>query len=128
MQKAAVDHISDIGPKGLVTTIGTDGSMPTDRIGKFGVIDETWAESNIFGAMNAIEVTERLIVCDGQPTRGFRKSLFNASLNYCGIAAGKHDSHDNMVQLEYVKAFLENGQTPSISIKISPEVSQALMK
>ena len=74
---AAKDHVRDIGPKGFVSKIGTDGSMPTDRIGRYGVIDESWAESNIFGAITAEEVVERLIVCDGQPTRGFRKSMFN---------------------------------------------------
>jgi len=71
--------------------------MPTDRIAKYGVINETWAESNIFGAMNALEVVERLIVCDGQPTKGFRKSLFNASLNFCGVATGLHKTFDNMI-------------------------------
>jgi len=60
-----------------VSTIGSDGSLPPDRIGRYANIDETWAESNIFGGLNSKEVIERLIVCDGQPTRGFRKSLFN---------------------------------------------------
>ena len=77
LKKAASDHVKDIGPKGLVSSMGSDGSLPTDRISKYGTIDETWAESNIFGGLNAKEVIERLLVCDGQPTRGFRKSLFN---------------------------------------------------
>ena len=77
LEKAARDHVDDIGLKSLVSSIGTDGSMPTDRISRYGVIDETWAESNIFGAVDAREVVERLIVCDNQPTRGYRKTLFN---------------------------------------------------
>jgi uncharacterized protein YkwD len=77
LAKAAKIHVEDIGPKGVVASIGTDGSLPTDRISKFGTIDETWAESNIFGGLDAKEVIERLIVCDGQPTRGFRKTLYN---------------------------------------------------
>ena len=48
--KAAKDHVNDIGPKGLVSSMGSNGSLPTDRIAKYGKIDETWAESNIFGA------------------------------------------------------------------------------
>lgn len=71
--------------------------MPTDRISRYGVIDESWAESNIFGAITAEEVVERLIVCDGQPTRGFRKSLFNPHLHLCGIYSGAHKTHENMV-------------------------------
>ena len=33
---AAADHANDIGPKGLVSTIGTDRSMPPDRIQRYG--------------------------------------------------------------------------------------------
>jgi len=71
-----------------VSSIGSNGSMPTDRIALYGTVDETWAESNIYGGMNTSEVIERLIVCDGQPSRGFRKSVFNNELLFCGIAAG----------------------------------------
>jgi uncharacterized protein YkwD len=80
LMQAAKDHVNDIGPKGLVTSMGSNGSLPTNRISKYSKIDETWAESNIFGGLNAKEVVERLIVCDGQPTRGFRKSLYNDQL------------------------------------------------
>ena len=116
LEKAARDHINDVGPNGLVSTIGSDGSLPVDRIGRYANVDETWAESDIFGGLNAKEVIERLIVCDGQPTRGFRKSLFNDQLNLCGIATGKHATHDNIIQIEYVNALLKDGQGPSINI------------
>ena len=69
--------MNDVGLKGLVSTIGSDGSLPPDRIARYANIDECWAESDIFGGLNTKEVIERLIVCDGQPTRGFRKSFFN---------------------------------------------------
>ena len=65
LRHAAQDHVSDIGQKGLVSSIGSDGSIPTDRIGRYGLIDETWGESNIFGGLDTYEVIERLIVCDG---------------------------------------------------------------
>ena len=57
--------INDIGPKGIVSSIGSDGSLPTDRISKFGMIDEAWGDSNIFGGLDAKEVVERMIVSDG---------------------------------------------------------------
>ena len=97
LEDAADNHVQDIGPKGLVSSIGTDGSMPTDRISRYGIIDETWAESNIFGGYNAQEVVERLLVCDGQPTRGFRKTLFNDQLLLCGVSCGPHAAHGNII-------------------------------
>ncbi len=56
LTKAAQRHVDDIGPKGIVSNVGSDGSLPTDRMNRFGMIDETWGESNIFGGMNAREV------------------------------------------------------------------------
>lgn len=123
LEKAARIHVDDIGAKGLVSSIGTDGSMPTDRISRYGTIDETWAESNIYGAVDAKEVIERLLVCDGQPTRGFRKTFFNDQLRICGIVAGPHAAHGNMIQLEFVKALLHDGDAPSINVQIHDEVS-----
>lgn len=109
LQWAAQDHIDDIGPKGIVSSIGSDSSMPTDRIGKYGAIDEYWAESNIFGGLNPEEVVERLLVCDGQPSRGFRKQIFNENLLECGVATGLHNSNDNVIQVLYVNCLLEQG-------------------
>ena len=62
---ACKDHVDDIAPKGLVQSGGSDGSYPTDRILKYGRLDESWAAACIYGAINTKEVIERLIVCDG---------------------------------------------------------------
>jgi len=102
--------------------------MPTDRISRYGIIDETWAESNIFGGYNAQEVVERLLVCDGQPTRGFRKTLFNDQLLLCGISCGVHTAHGNIIQLEYVKGLLREGEAPSIKVEIAEDVSPGVME
>jgi hypothetical protein len=61
------------------------------------VIDEAWGDSNIFGALDAKEVIEKLVVCDGYPTRGFRKNLFNPNFYLCGISSGLHSKFQNMI-------------------------------
>lgn len=116
MTNAAQDHVDDIAPKGLVQSLGSDGSHPQMRLAKYGRLDETWGESCIYGALNTREVLERLIVCDGQPKRGFRASVFSDDLKMCGIATGKHESHQNMIQLEYVNKLLVEGEMPTINI------------
>ena len=35
-----------------------DGSLPTDRMARYCVINETWAESSCFGSVTAEEVLE----------------------------------------------------------------------
>lgn len=127
LQKAGQEFVDDIGPKGLVTSLGSDGSLPTDRISKYGQIDETWGESNIYGGLDAKEVIERLLTCDGQPTRGFRTNLYNENLLYCGVATGLHKSHDNMIQIEYVKGLLGHGEAPTINVQIEDDVPKEMV-
>jgi len=97
LAKAANDHLIDVAPKGVTSGVGTNGSQPCDRIQKYGQIDEAWAESSLYGVLNSKEVIERLIVCDGQPRRGFRHSVFSDDLKLCGIATSEHSTHENMV-------------------------------
>jgi hypothetical protein len=35
-----------------------DGSLPTDRMARYCMINETWAESSCFGSVSATEVME----------------------------------------------------------------------
>jgi hypothetical protein len=78
MQRAAKDHIDDIGPKGQTSSLGSgnllilvtkilyiDGSLPTDRLARYCNIDESWAENMCFQCLTPQEVMERLIVSDG---------------------------------------------------------------
>jgi len=66
LARAAQDHVNDIGPQGIMGSLGSDGSLPTDRIARYAQIDETWGESCCFGTITANEVIETLIVNDGQ--------------------------------------------------------------
>ena len=42
-----------------------DGSLPTDRMSRYCIINETWAESSCFGSVTAEEVLEQMLVNDG---------------------------------------------------------------
>jgi uncharacterized protein YkwD len=65
LQKSAEDHVNDVAPKGIVSCVGSDGSYPVQRIEKYARVDESWGETSIYGAINTMEVVERMIVCDG---------------------------------------------------------------
>jgi uncharacterized protein YkwD len=67
LASAAKDHVVDSGANGIITNVGSTGLRPEEYIAKYGRIDSTWAESAIYGAINAKEIIERLIVSDGQP-------------------------------------------------------------
>jgi len=50
--------VKDIGKTGQLSSIGADGSLPTDRMARYCMINETWAESSCFGSVTAAEVME----------------------------------------------------------------------
>jgi len=100
----------------MTSSRGSDGSYPTKRIARYGVLDSSWADSCIFGALNPTEALERLIVCDGQPQRGFRQAVFNDSFSLCGICCFNHSTHENIVQLLYVDRLLKPGEMPTLHL------------
>lgn len=108
LYKACKDHAVDVGPRGITSSTGSDASQPIDRISRHGNLDQcwSWADSCIFGALTPLEALERLIVCDGQPQRGFREAIFNHDFKLCGICCNGHSTHDNVIQLLYVDKIL----------------------
>ena len=81
-----------------------------------------------FGMLNAVEVIERLVVDDGQKSRGHRKNVYNKEMNYCGIACGFHSTEDNIVLFEYAKGILREGELPSINVSVQEEVPPELIE
>jgi hypothetical protein len=81
-----------------------------------------------FGMLSAIEVIERLVVDDGQKSRGHRKNVFNKEMTYCGIACGIHSQEDNIVLFEYAKGILREGELPSINVSVQEEVPPELIE
>jgi len=102
-----------LGSSGLNSAFGSDGSLPTERILKYCNIDETWAESTVFGSYTVLEVIEKLLVNDGHMgNRGFRRALFSEELGVCGTACGPHSKESTVFTLVYAKATLKIGQQP----------------
>jgi hypothetical protein len=96
------------------------------------MIDEAWADSLIFGAMNTIEVIERLLVCDGQPKRGFRDSIFHVDFKQCGVATGPHSKMETSINLQYVSKLLKEGEMMTMNLtnadELTPDILNALKK
>jgi uncharacterized protein YkwD len=98
---AARDHARDIGPRGETGHAGSDRSQPADRIGRYGTPRMSTGEAIAFGALNARAVVIQLIVDDGVPDRGHRKSVFEPAYRTAGVAIGPHRSHDYLVVIDF---------------------------
>ena len=81
IRKAARDHANDCGPKGLIGTVGSDGSELPERLKRYGNVELGMGQSNIFGKENALKICIDLLICDGDVARTNRHNLFNTVYN-----------------------------------------------
>lgn len=74
-------HVKDMVDNGAFSHDGTDGSSPSDRQNRFGVI--SGAGENIAWAYNPTGkgFAEQFAVDDGVPSRGHRNNMFNPDFN-----------------------------------------------
>ena len=112
ISKACRDHIADIGPKGLTTHEGSDGSNITDRIEKYCEWDGMVAENLDFGFRIGENVIMNMIIDDGIKERIQRKNIFNKEFNYVGIGAGPHKIYGICVVIGYAKNVRQIGSQP----------------
>lgn len=75
-----------------------------------------------------MEALERLIVCDGQPQRGFRQAVFNSEFSLCGICCYQHSTHENVVQVLYVDRLLKQGELPTITLQGDKRMDPAMLQ
>jgi len=101
LQQAAQYLVDDIAPKGIISLHCTNGMKPKHRIENFIRLDNIWGETQVSGVSKAKDVLLVLLVNDGNPDRQFRNTMFSEQHNLCGVASGKHKTHDNMVQIGY---------------------------
>ena len=112
ISQACRDHIADIGPKGLTTHQGSDGSNITDRIEKYCEWDGIVAENLDFGFRIGENVIMNMIMDDGVKERIQRKTLFNKEFNYIGVGAGPHKIYGICVVVGYAKNVRPIGSEP----------------
>lgn len=86
---AAADHQAEQSSSGDVGHVGSDGSMPSDRVRRRGG-DIYVGELIAYGAADPAEIVRQLVVDDGVADRGHRRLLYDASLRYAGVSCGTH--------------------------------------
>jgi uncharacterized protein YkwD len=94
LEKSAERHVADQGPTGSHSHVGTDGSTVRDRVEQAGVYAPRVGEEIAFDAISAEGVVRQLIVDDGVPDRGHRKTLFNDRIVSAGAACGPHAKYN----------------------------------
>ncbi len=104
--KSAMEHVLDIGPKGLLSYQSSDGSEPEERISKYGNYVETLGENIDFGPNDAIGVIISLTLDDGETDRPHRENLFKSEFKKIGIACGTHKTEFQMCVMDFASDFV----------------------
>ena len=107
LSKSALEHVNDIGPKGLLLYQSSDGTEPEDRITKYGNYD-ILGENIDFGPNDAIGVIISLTLDDGEEERPHRENLFKNDYDKIGVACGPHKTEFQMCVMD----FAGEGGTP----------------
>jgi len=107
LSKSCLDHVNDVGPKGMISHESSDGKTVTDRIEKFAEWDGACAENIDFGSKTGVDVVVGIIVDDGVPNKGHRRNLFSPDLKIMGVSSGLHKDYDVISVIDYVGGLRE---------------------
>ncbi|HEX8070575.1 MAG TPA: CAP domain-containing protein [Pyrinomonadaceae bacterium] len=105
----ARDHVNDLGLTGETGHRGSDGSLPEQRIERYGSWQTTVGESIAYNSGDAREAVVGMIIDDGVPTRGHRLNIFNPAFAVAGVAWGPPTQHGLMCVITYAGGYADKG-------------------
>ena len=108
IRHGALAHVLDVGPSGGRGHTGSNGSLPWDRMNRFGTRVGGAGENIDYGRRDARGTVVRLIVDDGVRGRGHRKNIFNQDFRVAGAAAGFHATYGGMCVIDFAGGFVES--------------------
>ena len=123
MSAAAAGHVRDQGRSGKTGHAGSDGSRPAERVTRHGSWDVALAENLSYGPDTARHVVMGLIIDDGVPDRGHRRTIFNGALNVIGVACGPHSSFGTMCAMDYAGEFSERAPSDDTAPQGAPSAA-----
>lgn len=103
---SSLEHVLDIGPKGLLRFEGSDGTSVEDRIKKYGNYIEHLGESIDYGPNDAMGVLVSLILDDGEQEKPDRYNLFRPDYKRVGIACGPHKTEYQITVFDFAYDFV----------------------
>jgi uncharacterized protein YkwD len=106
LARAARRHAQDIGPRGALEHVGSDGSRLSDRLNRLGTWQGLIAENIGTLEVDPRQVVIQLLVDDGVPSRGHRHNLFNPDLHQAGAGSAPHRDYRVVTVIDYADGFV----------------------
>jgi uncharacterized protein YkwD len=103
----ARDHTQDMVQKGTSGHRGSDGSLPNDRISRYGTWKSTVGEAILYRVSTAREMVLDLIVDDGNPGRPHRQNVFEPTFQLAGVSIIPPSTRAGFCVIDYAGTFIE---------------------
>jgi len=104
---AARDLVAFQGPSGRTGHTGRGGSSPADRIERHGTWKRAIGEAVCYGPPTGLRMIASLIIDDGVPDRGHRRTLLDREYRVAGVAVGHHSRYQSMCVIDLANGFEE---------------------
>ena len=114
----AKDHVLDLSKKGMISHRGSDGSLPTDRVSRYGAWESTMGEAILFEVSTPREMVMQLIIDDGVRDRGHRKDVFEPSFQVAGVSIVSKSSFGSFCVIDFADKFTDRLPLATDSVKI----------
>mmetsp|Transcript_45779 Transcript_45779/g.74687 ORF Transcript_45779/g.74687 Transcript_45779/m.74687 type:complete len:226 (+) Transcript_45779:383-1060(+) len=105
MSRAAADLTNAAGPLGQVGHTGPDGSLPWDRVSKYGRWSSIVSENISYGQEKGYLVICQFVNDYGVPDFSHRLNMYDPTLTVTGISCGRHSVWGEMCTVEYAGGF-----------------------
>ncbi|HEY3270076.1 MAG TPA: CAP domain-containing protein [Geothrix sp.] len=106
LARAARLHAQDLGPRGSLEHVGSDGSHLSGRLNRLGRWQGLIAENISTGEEEARQVVIQLLIDDGVAGRGHRRNLFNPGLHQAGAGSAPHRDYRMVTVIDYADGFV----------------------
>ncbi len=110
---AALDHATDLSTSGITGHRGSDGSLPDQRVERFGRWLNSIGEAIVYDVESARAMVISLLIDDGTPGRGHRMNIFNPSYTVAGVAVGNQAGPKAKCVIDLVGGFREGNADAS---------------
>ena len=103
LYEAASFHAEDMGRTGMTGHSSSDGTDTFVRLNRFVTSRGGMAENCQYGPDKPIDVLMNLMIDQGIPSLGHRKTILNCTYNFIGISQRKHLSYSNNTVMDFME-------------------------
>lgn len=106
LTKAAKDHAHDLSKNNITGHRGTDGSLPQNRVERYGAAGIVNENISYF-AKTAREIVFNMLLDDGVASRNHRKNILSSNLKQIGLASGGNKEVDVFCIVVFTADFIK---------------------